>query len=324
MRKSFILAICLTAATVASAQVRVDPVTMRSGGDLAQQGFTFSLASQSFDTICEDTGQGVVTIQGASYIGTLAVPGFDPDPSESFIHDIAAVALFDGEELAAAGNEYTLVLEAADNLGINFNLNITEIDEGTLRSAFEGNGPFGGGFLAANDLANGAQSNEGVAQIASVLGAFRFPATIVPETRIPLGGGATGTLSVCLGPTGQTRIIDPENNGDWANECVASGWRPTTIDVGGGLDLQAALERAPIATCSFSCAGPTVGCVAADGSNAPDLTANAPVGVGISAGGEQMHRWGKFLSATGIFGGVNLLVLGGDPTEPSSLYIEAN
>ena len=323
MKKIILSLACAGLLASSAAAVRVDPLTMRSQGDNAPAGFSVSVGAVSFDTVCEDAGLGVLTIQGAGYIGGIGQAGFGLPADQDVIRHIGTVALFDAAELAAAGSSYEMVLEASDNLGISFNLEVHAVDDASARTLFEGNGAFGGGFVDSHVGSMVANANNGVTTIGSAMGQQMFPNTIVPEIRIPLGSGA-GTISGCLNGSGQLRILDPENNENWREECSAGGWRPVEVGVGGGLDIASALGGAPISTCSYSCAGPTVGCVGADGSLTPDIVVENPLALAITAAGDQTDRWSTFVSTTGFLGALNLLVIGNDPTEPSSFYIDAN
>lgn len=322
MKKLVMLIACLAVASVAVAQTRVDPKALRSYGDTAASGFAWAIGAQSFDTVCEDAGLGAVTIQGAGYVGGIGRVGLGLPLAQDFIWDMGALALFDAGELAAAGSKYTLVLEASDNLGITFNLGVSLVDEASMRQVFNGTGPFAGSFVTYNTGSFAGQANDGVNLIGGVTGASRFPVAVVPVIEIPLGSGG-GQISGCLNNSGQLRILDPENSTNWREECEANGWRPVEVGVGGGLDVTDAVGRAPLTTCSYSCLGPTRTCVSAAGTLTPDLSVSNPIALAISGTGEQMDRWTSFVSATGFNGALNLLVIGGDPTEPSSLYIMA-
>jgi hypothetical protein len=323
MKKLVILIACLAVASAAVAQTRVDPKALRSYADAAKNGYAIAVGSGSFDTACTDGGLGVVTVQGAAYLGGYAIglPATVP-LADRFTWDLGAIALFDAAELLAAGTRYELVLEAADNLGLSFDLAVGLVDDDDTRTVFEGNGPFVavGGFAVYHAGSFAAQHKEGVDLLGGATGKYRFPDGIVPEVTIPLGTGG-GTISGCLNGSGQLRILDPDNNQNWRDECEAHGWRPVEVGVGGGVDLSAFVGGAPINTCSYSCLGPTVTCVGADGLPVPDVTVENPVAISISGTGEQMDRWTSFVTTTGFNGGLNLLVLGGDPTEPSELYI---
>lgn len=324
MKKILLSLACAGLLASSAAAERVDARALRSYGDTAASGFAWAIGAQSFDTVCEDAGLGAVTIQGAAYAGGIGQVGLGLPAADDRIQQMGAMALFDAAELAAAGSSYDLVLEASDNLGISFQLHVGLVDERSMRQVFGGTGPFAGSFVTYHTGGMGSNANDGITTLGGATGQTRFPDTVVPEIRISLGSGG-GMLSGCLNGSGQLRILDPENNANWREECEANGWRPVQVNIGGGLDLSAAIGRDPIATCSYSCAGPTRPCVAADGTlGTPDLVVENPIALSITAAGEQTDRWGSFVSNTGFLGALNLLVLGGDPTEPSDLYIDAN
>ena len=82
-------------------------------------------------------------------------------------------------------------------------------------------------------------------------------------------------------------------------------------------ELEAALERDSILTCDVSCAGggPT--------NTDCDNEITSPFAVSITAGNMDMNRWQQWMVLEGfLFGFIdNIVVLGGDPTEPSSIAI---
>jgi len=178
-------------------------------------------------------------------------------------------------------------------------------------------GPFGAGFSRPTNLMTGARNDRSTREIATS-DVVRFAPAISSQS-ISLGSGG-GTLSACVGPTGQLRVVDPGNNAGWAEECVADGFRPTEIQLGGNSALQdemaAAMERDPITTCDVSCSGgnPNVAC---------DNEIPHPFALTVSAGNRDQDRWQSWMVTQGfLFGFVdNILVLGGDPTEPSTVAL---
>lgn len=300
------------------------PRALRSYGDQGNDGAIFSIGSLALVGHPDCDAAGGLTVNGAAYvgaIGTFDLIGGDAAVEDDYIHDMGAYAVFSADDFLDAdgnieGTSFSLDLDDADNFGITYALNASTVADGLLREVLQAlgapRGPFGAGFSRPTNMMTEAR-NDGADYLGSATITF---APAIQDASIPLGG-AGGTLDACLGPTGQVRFIDADNN-NYDEDC--GNWRPTTISVGdAGLrnEIEAALGRDPITTCDVSCAGggPT--------NTDCDNTIEHPFAVSINAGNVDMNRWQQWMVLEGfLFGFIdNILVLGGDPTEPSSLSI---
>lgn len=324
----------LLLAAGAATAAPVNPKALRSFGDTLNEGFVWSiggLAPVGFPTC---VAAGKITVQGAAYVGALDTGGFPTGDRSNFIHDVSAFVVFDAQELktAAATGNYVLRLNNATNLGYAQMLEVTLVPDAIIRNVLQGGnadgsgapiprGPFPAGFQRIHQ--SEARANGG-----AVLGQLLIPfAPIVSSQSVSLStGGGGGTLDVCLGPTGQVRIIDPGNNGDWATDCVANGWRPSSIELGAGSPLATAIDdaianNAPITTCRFSCSPPT----AAERNQDCTVVINSPIAIAISGinGAAQTDRGGEIWT-TGLLGGNNYMALAGADENPlASIDIDA-
>jgi hypothetical protein len=314
----------LLGAGVASA-ASVAPKTLRSFGDEINEGFVWSIAGIAPVGFPPCVAAGAITVQGAAYLGALDVGGFPTGDRSNYIHDMSAIVVFDAQELknAAVTGNYVLRLNNATNLGYASLLDVAVLPDRIVRNVLQGGnadgsgapiprGPFPAGFQRIHQAETSANGGTKVAQI---LVPF---APVVSSQSVPLSsGGGGGVLDVCLGPTGQVRIIDPGNNGDWATECVADGWRPTQIQLGGGSPFAEAVDaaianNAPITTCRFSCSP-----VAAGRNHDCTTVINSPLALVISGnnGASEADRGGEIWT-NGVLGGNNYMALGGADENP--------
>ena len=220
-------------------------------------------------------------------VGGTAIAREDDD----FTHDITTVALFDAADLknAAVTGHINLVLDNFANEGYGGSLQVRVVPDRILRLLFTNNGPFHpNGSNQYNDLLMDASAIP-----LAVAETVRFEEFITDRV-IPLSSGPSVTLDVCLGPTGQVRLIDADNNGDWATECVAGGWRPESIPLSGQSPFAAALDAAiggaPLTTYARACADATAA--------GPAMVVNNPILISISgsnAGLEQDRTQEDFL-----------------------------
>jgi hypothetical protein len=300
------------------------PRAMRTYGDQGNDGAIFSIGSVALVGHPDCDAGGGLTINGAAYagaIGTFDLIGGDPSVEDDYIHDMSAFAVFSADDfLDEDGNlpsgDLSLDLNSADNFGITYQLHAGTVSDGLLREVLQAlgapRGPFGAGFSRPTNMMTESRDTLG-----DYLGGTTITfAPAIQDASIALGGNG-GTLNACLGPTGQVRIIDADNN-NFDEDC--GNWRATTIEVGNaGLrtELEAALERDSILTCDVSCAGggPT--------NTDCDNEITSPFAVSITAGNMDMNRWQQWMVLEGfLFGFIdNIVVLGGDPTEPSSIAI---
>lgn len=317
---SFSLAGLLLAAG-AAAQNRVDYLTLRSFGDTINSpvGAVWSIGALSPVNHPTCLANGRLTVRGAAYVGQIAVPGVLPptaDERDQFIHDTGALLVFDAAALQASApnGQYDLVLDNLVNLGLGGMLQVSVIDDAVVRTVLQ-RGPFPANFAWIFDTTISANGD-------SV--AYSKPVRFVPaiqDHRISLSSGSSATLNVCLGPTGQVRMIDDGNNGDWASACVAGGWRAESIAVGGGSKfadaVEAALSNPPLTTYPLSCTAPaTVAMTQVGGA----IVVDNPIVVSVTMvdSAYESDRAEEILYITGLFGGDNLLILAGDPDFPTA------
>lgn len=323
MMKKLILGLtcAMILAPAALAQTSVAPRALRSYGDQATDGAIFSVGSVALVGHPDCDAAGGLTVNGAAYVGNVATFDFTGhDDENNYIHDMTAYALFSAEDfLDGDGNlpsgDFSLDLDDADNFGITYALQAKAVSDGLVREVFQAlgapRGPFGAGFSRPTNMMTESRNEYG-----DYLGGTTVTFAPAIQSRSISLGGAGGTVPACLGPTGQVRFVDPDNN-NYDEDC--GNWRPVSISVGqAGLRnvLEEALTRDPITTCDASCSpGPVnVDC---------DNEIPAPFAIAISAGNTDMNRWQHWMNIEGfLFGFIdNIVVLGGDPTEPSSLSI---
>ena len=335
MRKiaSILAGTMLFAGTVSATTVNYKQ--LRSHADTLNEGFVWSIASGGPPNHPTCSAAGKQTVHGAAYVGALNSGGFPSGRRDALIHDMSAVAVFDALDLqnAAVTGNYSLVLSNLTNFGFGGVLGISVLPDATVRNLLQGGaangsgtpvprGPFPAGFTRIYDTIMAANGGE-IAQSAPV---NFLPA--VSNQRVPLASGFSGTtLNACIGPTGQVRLIDAGNNGDWATECVAGGWRATQIPVGAKSAFNEAVanavaNNAPITTCKFSCTPPT----AAQRNVDCTVVINHPIAIAISVihGAVESDRGEEYLWTTLALGGDNYMVLANDPTVPADLSIDAN
>lgn len=332
MKKILSIAACSVLLAATASATTVNYKQLRSHADTLDEGFVWSIGSGSPPAHPTCIAAGKETIHGAAYVGALNTGGFPGGEDNDFIHDMSAIAVFDANELKAAAvtGKHDLVLSNTTNFGFGAVLAISILPDSVVRNLLQGGnadgtgtpvprGPFPAGFTRIYNAQMSANGYE-IAQSSPI--PF-LPA--VTSQRIPLAGGFGGSVPACLGPTGQVRIIDPENNGDWATECVAGGWRPSQISLGDS-PFNAAIDNAiannaPITTCKFSCTPPTTA------QRNVDCTAviNAPLAIAISVihGGVESDRGEEYTWTTLALGGDNYMVLAADPAVPSSMEMDS-
>jgi hypothetical protein len=320
----------LLASTVSATTVNYKQI--RSMADTLNEGFVWSIASDGPPNHPTCLSAGKSTVHGAAYAGALNSGGFPSGRREDVISDMSAVVIFDATDLQAAAvtGNYKLHLSNTQNFGFGAILQVSVVPDDVVRNLLQGGnadgsgapaprGPFPAGFTRIFDAA--MASNGG--QVAESHPIPFLPA--ITSQDITLSDGAGGVLNACLGPTGQVRFIDPGNNGDWATECVANGWRSAQIPVGAKSKFSdavtAAMSNAAITTCRFSCSPPTtpqrdVDCTA---------TIAHPLAIALTAihGSDEMNRGEEYLWTTLALGGDNLIVLANDSTSAADLWIDA-
>ena len=332
MKKILSSAVCSILLAATATATTVNYKALRSQADTIDEGFVWSIGSGSPPAHPTCIAAGKDTVHGSAYVGALNTGGFPGGQDNDFIHDMSAMVVFDATQLKAAGltGNHELVLSNTANFGLGAVLQISVLQDSVARNLLQGGaadgsgapvprGPFPAGFtrIFNSTLAmNGGQIAE------SKLIPF-LPA--VTSQRISLADGFGGTVPACLGPTGQVRIIDAGNNGDWATECVAGGWRAAEISLGDS-KFNAAIDNAiannaAIRTCNFSCTPPTAAQRNVDCTN----VINAPLALAISVihGGVEVDRGEEFMWTTLFLGGDNYMVLAADPAVPSALSMDS-
>jgi hypothetical protein len=311
----------------------VDYKQLRSHADTLDEGFVWSIASGSPPAHPTCLAALKDTVHGAAYVGALNTGGFPAGEDNDLIHDMTAIAVFDANELRAAGvtGKHDLVLSNTFNFGFGAVLQISVMPDSAARNLLQGGaadgtgapvprGPFPAGFTR---IYNAQMSSNGYAIAESAPIPF-LPA--VTSQRIVLADGFGGSAPACLGPTGQVRIIDAENNGDWATECVAGGWRAGEISLGDSafndaID-NAIANNASITTCKFSCFPPTAAQRNIDCTSV--ITAPLALAITVIHGGVEADRGEEFLWTTLALGGDNYMVLAADPAVPSAMSMDSN
>ena len=332
MKKILSIAACSVLLAATASATTVNYKQLRSQADTLDEGFVWSIGSGSPPAHPTCIAAGKETIHGAAYVGALNTGGFPSGQDNDSIHDMTAIVVFDANDLKTAGvtGNHQLVLSNTHNYGFGAVLQISVLPDSAARNLLQGGladgsgtpiprGPFPAGFTR---IVNTTLASNGYELAQSAPIPF-LPA--ITSQRISLADGFGGSVPTCLGPTGQVRIIDAGNNGDWATECVANGWRASQISLGDSR-FNAAIDNAiannaPITTCKFSCTPPTAA------QRNIDCTAviNAPIALAITVihGGVEVDRGEEYTWTTLALGGDNYMVLGNDPAEPSALSINS-
>ena len=329
MKKTLLMLACLGAvATVATAQTvtTTNPASLRTWGDQDNDGAIWSIgtvAALPFPACGVRT-----TVHGAGYVGgidtfEIVAPRADANTEDDYIHDMITYATFSASALPAPGPNvaYYLDLSNMSNYGFGTQLEVSIVDYNRLNLVMANRGPFGGAtanFSTVHNMLAGSSNNT-----TQVIGNSRVVpfAPVISSQSIRLDGG--GSMRACIGATGQVRFLLPNNNGGWDDDCHQ--WDETTVDIGGGLfeaELLAAQSRANLTTCNVSCSPPGPGDRNRDCTN----VISQPFGLAIKAGGaldNRVQQWMSVESPIVGFGPDNIVVLGGDPTEPSSIKIRA-
>lgn len=247
MKKILFSLAALTVAGTVLAQVpvvTVSPRAIRTYGDNIELGQITVFGTTAGGAFAACGAQ--TTVRGQGFIGHSANR-----------HSVVCTVVFDKAQLnavkaaqilAGGTGEMNILLENALNANtLTHTVRATLTNMGVARVVFEGQGPFnirnGVGADDWYDLIADGSEGEVLSQSRLVNNPpFTDPITLLPSNqtvgnyRLPLpsggSGGGGGMLDVCLGPTGQVRMIDDGNNGDWAAECVANGWRLETIALG--------------------------------------------------------------------------------------------
>ncbi len=281
MKKILLSLVGLSMATTVLAQapppVMVAPSAIRMHAEQVEVGFVTWVVTTAGGIAIPPCASGATTFRGAGLVGHFAGR-----------HNGVTTAVWDKDALLAAqaaqiaaGGTGEMFVRLQDSINLNnFTHTVKAVvaDPGLVRVLLQGNGPLPPataqlGNDGLNLIANAVESRAmGVSP--TVPSSVRTnPATLGQITSavgtylLPLGGGGGGgTLNACLGPTGQVRMIHEDNNGDWATECVARGWRAESISLGAGspfADALAAPNAGALSTFTANCAlafgGPTAG-----------------------------------------------------------------
>lgn len=280
MRKTFLALAALSLAGAAVAQVvpvDVAPRVMRMHAEQVDAGAVTWVVTTAGGIVIPPCPSGASTFRGAGLVGHFTGR-----------HNSAVTAVWDKDEIlaaqaaqVAAGGTGQMFFKFQNSINLsNFGHTIKAVvaDPGLVRVLLQGHGPLPPGTVSlGNDGLNlieqAVEGNEvglsglipttiredpaSGAQITSAVGTYR----------IALGGsGGGGTLEACLGPTGQVRFINDGNNGDWATECVANGWRAESISLGASSPFGAALTSPNsgalntfAANCALAFGSPTAG-----------------------------------------------------------------
>lgn len=321
-------------------------------GTVLAQVPTVKVSPKAIRTYGDQTDVGAVTVFGTTAGTPVPACGANPAVRGTGLighnanrHSCVTVLIFDKDELNAARaaqiaaggtGAMNLLLENALNsntLGHSVMASLTDMS--FARVVMEGLGPFNIRPAAGNDWANliwdGVESQP-IAYAPVIPWALRTdPVTLATTTtqvgnyRLPLsGGGGGGSLNVCLGPTGQARFLDDGNNGDWATDCVANGWRPTTVVTGGGSsawdDALASPSPGALSTFQVTCGAALQGV----GVNSQIATSIAnPVGITLAQvdGANLDHRAYHFFTA----GAIGMQVFSQNPAAGfAKIFVEVN
>lgn len=272
MRKMLValaaLAIAGSALAQAPAPVTVAPRAIRMHTEIVETGFITWVVTTAGGVVIPPCATGATTYRGAGLVGHFAGR-----------HNSVTTAVWDKDEILAAQaaqialggtGEMFVKFENSINLStFSHNIKTVLANRGLVNVLLGGKGPLPPataqlGNDGLNLISNGVESP-----------ALTYSSTIPSNTRTdpatgaavtsgvgtyysPLGGtGGGGTLNACLGPTGQVRFIDDGNNGDWATDCVANGWRAESISLGASSPFGAALtspNSGALNTFAASCA----------------------------------------------------------------------
>ena len=280
MKKILVGLIGLSMATAAAAQapppVTVAPSAIRMHAERVETGFVTWVVTTAGGIVIPPCATGATTFRGAGLVGHFAGRH---NSVTTAVWDKDALLAVQAAQIAAGGTgEMFVRLQNSINLS-NFTSTVKAVvaDPGLVRVLLQGYGPLpvptlqlgnNGLNLIANAVEQSAMGVSGTVPTS----VRTNPATLglitsaVGTYLLPLGGGGGGSLDVCLGPTGQVRMIHEDNNGDWATECVANGWRAETIQLGAGSAFATALNAPNVgalstftANCALAFGSPTAG-----------------------------------------------------------------
>jgi hypothetical protein len=330
MKKVLAIAAGLLLVASTASAVNVEEKVQRSSGMELDEGFVWSIGGIAPPFPACGAG---ITVRGAVYLGAIDVGGFPSGEDNDALKDMGGYGVWDAQELldAAETGKFVLHLDNALNAGFAQAAEVSVVPDAIVRNHLQGNaadgsgpplprGPFPAGFNRIHNYETMANAGSKVG------GTLFFPfVPVVSSPSTVLSSGPTSILNACVGPTGQVRVIDPDNNAGWAEECVAGGWRAESIQLGGGNAfndaLVAALDNPSITTCRFSCSP-----VALGRNHACDIVIDNPIALSINVvnGSYASDMGEEFLWTTGTFGGSNYVSIDGADESPiANMYIEA-
>ena len=180
MNKIMSIAACSILLAATASVTTVNYKQLRSHGDTLDEGFVWSVASGSPPAHPTCIAVGKETVHGAAYVGALNTGGFPAGEDNDIIHDLGAIAVFDANELKAAGitGNHELVLSNTTNFGFGAVLSISVLPDAVVRNLLQGGnadgtgaplprGPFPAGF---NRIYNAQMASNGyeIAQSAPI------------------------------------------------------------------------------------------------------------------------------------------------------------